>query len=507
LSYLITRSFGIVYAVLVVGVLFSGGVVQAQQTTQYCSSPNADSDGDGWGWENNRSCVVSGSAADPVKNFPPCELPGSDADGDGFGWENNTTCLVTGTAKIDQPNTDFPACASSRSDPDGDGYGWENNRTCLVGGTGGSDEVLDYPDCSSAQADPDGDGFGFENGITCLVAEQAKDQGDEMPVCQSLNSDPDGDGFGWENNRSCLATTPQRICSSASSDPDGDGFGWEDGETCVVDRKTKPGTADEVAIADITDVIVVTGQSNVAAAQTGFDAFLDQPNPRVFAYTENGWQIADLHQVWDDNFAPGNLSLSTPGRDPQNSFAFHFGKTVATNAPGRVPAFIVAAAPGRGIAHWDFNSAFYNKLGSKVRQALNAIPHKSSVDVVLWHQGENDWLYEGTADAGATGFSSENSNEYRNYYAIKLANLIKNFRGESWGRSDTAFICGETRRAEGVNRRLMALNSDSDPLTGCVPATDLPKRADDPFGSHFSAEGLRALGARYANLFLQMTGG
>jgi len=54
-------------------------------------------------------------------------------------------------------------------------------------------------------------------------------------------------------------------------------------------------------IEDINHVIVVTGQSNVEASDTdnGFVADLDQPHPRVFAFTENGWQIADLHQVWD----------------------------------------------------------------------------------------------------------------------------------------------------------------------------------------------------------------
>lgn len=138
--------------------------------------------------------------------------------------------------------------------------------------------------------------------------------------------------------------------------------------------------------------------------------------------------------------------------------------------------------------------------------ALADIPHKYSVDAVLWHQGENDWLYEGTADANPTGFTSEDSYEYRNYYQIKLNALINNFRNEPWGSSQAAFICGETRRAEGVNRRLNALNNDSDPYTACVKGTDLPQRADDPYGSHFSAEGLRTLGQRYADTYFELTG-
>ncbi|MFC9730011.1 cellulase family glycosylhydrolase [Streptomyces roseolus] len=75
----------------------------------YCVNGGAsDPDGDGWGWENNRSCVVRGSAADT-------------GSGGGTG----------GTA----PNG-YPYCAhGSASDPDGDGWGWENNRSCVVRGS------------------------------------------------------------------------------------------------------------------------------------------------------------------------------------------------------------------------------------------------------------------------------------------------------------------------------------------------------------------------------------
>ncbi|MGW4892457.1 cellulase family glycosylhydrolase, partial [Kitasatospora sp. NPDC004240] len=67
----------------------------------YCANGSAtDPDGDGWGWENSRSCVVRGSAAD--------------------------TGSTGGTA----PNG-YPYCANgSATDPDGDGWGWENSRSC-----------------------------------------------------------------------------------------------------------------------------------------------------------------------------------------------------------------------------------------------------------------------------------------------------------------------------------------------------------------------------------------
>ena len=51
---------------------------------------------------------------------------------------------------------------------------------------------------------------------------------------------------------------------------------------------------------DITDLVLVTGQSNVTGSQTGFDPGLDAVDSRIFAYTSKGdWEVADLHQAWD----------------------------------------------------------------------------------------------------------------------------------------------------------------------------------------------------------------
>ncbi len=109
-----------------------------------CSSPASDFDGDGWGWENNASCLVD-TADTPTVTTPPgirrCTSSNSDPDGDGWGWENNASCIVSSTpasnpgttAPINPPTQNQrPLCLSSASDPDGDGYGWENNQTCLV---------------------------------------------------------------------------------------------------------------------------------------------------------------------------------------------------------------------------------------------------------------------------------------------------------------------------------------------------------------------------------------
>lgn len=71
--------------------------------------------------------------------YPTCMSAASDPDGDGWGWENNRSCIVYRSSSA----YGYPTCASAASDPEGDGWGWENNRSCIVdrgGGSGASGE-------------------------------------------------------------------------------------------------------------------------------------------------------------------------------------------------------------------------------------------------------------------------------------------------------------------------------------------------------------------------------
>ena len=116
--------------------------VTAPATTPICTSSVSDPDGDGWGWENNQSCLVSGAtaasvapAATSATGTPICANSGSDPDGDGYGWENNQSCLVSGSTAASATPAATPAtraCTSASSDSDGDGWGWENGQSCLV---------------------------------------------------------------------------------------------------------------------------------------------------------------------------------------------------------------------------------------------------------------------------------------------------------------------------------------------------------------------------------------
>lgn len=279
--------------------------------------------------------------------------------------------------------------------------------------------------------------------------------------------------------------------SPADQEPDSaPSSGAVDSQAATAQESPTVGTAVSLAVepeaelisdqgaAAITEVVLVTGQSNALGADSSYDATLDVPHPRAFAFTEDGWQVADLNQVWDLGWHPRN----DPETDPSNNFGFHFARKVAQRRPERVIGFILVTAPGAGIKEWDYESEFYVKIRDKVITALNELPNKATIDGILWHQGETDW-----ADS--------------DYYTSKLNDLIRNFRGESWFGSNRPFICGETVVAP-VNNRLMALNTDGDDWTGCVSSDGVPTFLD---GLHFSADGLRIIGTRYATKYIQMT--
>ncbi|OED35616.1 hypothetical protein AB833_29465 [Chromatiales bacterium (ex Bugula neritina AB1)] len=244
----------------------------------------------------------------------------------------------------------------------------------------------------------------------------------------------------------------------------------------------------------ITDLILITGQSNALGSQTSFDPQKDAPVNRFYAYTDKGWQRATLKQIWDRGWHP----RTSPDTDPHNNFGMHFGKSISKNLSNRVVGIVLVTAPGEGISHWDYNGDFYRKLRNKAVAALNELPHKSSYDGILWHQGETDWTATGSDDVDLRG-----TEIHDDYYSTKLQSLITNLRNESWFDYSRPFICGETARSP-VNTRLMSLNRDDDYWTACVAGSGLPTY--DEAQVHFTAEGLREIGNNYAQMYIQLRG-
>ncbi len=139
------RRLSCVFVTIIVAI----GVLVAVENTASdaevsCASAASDPDGDGWGWEGNASCrVVSdegqiveltqtpsagneAASEQDASGRPICLYPDSDPDGDGFGWENNFTCVV------DQSGTPYPTQASPGSVPGSPGnQGVDDTSTVL----------------------------------------------------------------------------------------------------------------------------------------------------------------------------------------------------------------------------------------------------------------------------------------------------------------------------------------------------------------------------------------
>ena len=189
-------------------------------------------------------------ATDPVTGFPECSSTALDHDGDGYGWENNQTCVVSANtasapaatpaatvAPVNNP-LNFPVCSSAAFDDNGDGFGWENNQTCIVSANSASapaaapaatvapvnNNPLNFPVCSSAAFDDNGDGFGWENNQTCIVSANSASAPAAAPAATSVAP--------IDNP---LVNFP--VCSSAVVDDNGDGYGWENNQTCVVPNR------------------------------------------------------------------------------------------------------------------------------------------------------------------------------------------------------------------------------------------------------------------------------
>jgi hypothetical protein len=247
-----------------------------------CSNAASDDNGDGYGWENSRTCVVTPNnnpdqptTTPPMSSFPECSASVQDDNGDGYGWENEQSCLIVAnndSPADDQPTTTdtpaleslFPACSASVIDDNGDGFGWENEQSCLI--VANNDSPADdqptmtdtplleslFPACSASVIDDNSDGFGWENDQSCLItaegdAEQPSPNpfAPVFPDCSEGITDEDGDGYAQENDLTCkIPTTASQelefpACSDDATDEDGDGYGWENEATCQVTPVTQ----------------------------------------------------------------------------------------------------------------------------------------------------------------------------------------------------------------------------------------------------------------------------
>jgi len=144
-----------------------------------CASAATDPDGDGYGYENQQSCIVPGSP--PSRGRAPCATGIVRPTGDGI--QAGGVC--------------YPLCSTDPNvtqnvDPQGYGYDVLFQTTCVVPnsvaalmgtpchtgltrppiptpGTGFFVGGVCYPRCANPAADTDGDGWSFEDAV-CIVA-------------------------------------------------------------------------------------------------------------------------------------------------------------------------------------------------------------------------------------------------------------------------------------------------------------------------------------------------
>ncbi len=168
----------------------SDGGIRVDQSGKLpnCSSPEFDDDGDGYGWEQNRSClVVEGDSSigqdidnneqktpEQVLDTNPEQVPDNTPEEETSQEETleEETLQDDASEQVVKNNDSnesesMPICSSPLLDSNGDGYGWENFKSCLVDSFDNNTVIL--PDCKLAESDQDGDGYGWENLQSCRV--------------------------------------------------------------------------------------------------------------------------------------------------------------------------------------------------------------------------------------------------------------------------------------------------------------------------------------------------
>ena len=247
--------------------------VEAQTSAPRCSSAIVDLDGDGWGFENGRSCRMS-------SDYPVCSASAA-VDGD-WGFENGRSCVVSRSATA-------PTCSSAAIN-NGGGWGWENNRSCRYDSSGSSSASGSSSSSNNSSSSSSGSAptcsanalahdsrWGWENNQSCRFVDDvqsnaqsssqssssgtASTDANGVPYCTAIATD-NGNGWGFENGQSCrwgdvrpgnnnlvldgAAPPPvspavpgfddrgQPICLTDASDGNADGFGYENNRTCLV---------------------------------------------------------------------------------------------------------------------------------------------------------------------------------------------------------------------------------------------------------------------------------
>lgn len=167
------------------------GVLVDDECFPVCPAGVTSEDETDFGFAQERSCVIEGSAT--ATGASACEPePLTDVPEPGDGFYIDETC--------------YPPCASDATDADEegvtDGFGYEMGNTCIVPDSEPATAALP---CIPEQTDM-GTGDGFQVGEECFPSCESPDLADE-------------DGWGYEHQRSCVAADSTAALQATACEP------------------------------------------------------------------------------------------------------------------------------------------------------------------------------------------------------------------------------------------------------------------------------------------------
>jgi hypothetical protein len=225
-------------------------------------------------------------------------------------------------------------------------------------------------------------------------------------------------------------------------------------------------------------VFILAGQSNMAG-RGKVEAEDTVTSPRILSINAKGELIPAKEPI---HFYEPKMKALDCG--------LSFGKELLKYIPNDVTVLIIPTAiGGRSINQWINDSTFRGvKLLTNFREKLELGKRYGEIKAVLWHQGESD--------ANPNGIKSRQE---------KLKTLFTSFRNFA-GNPALPVLMGELGSYSKNKEMWMQLNeqirlySASDVNTSVISTSDFKDRGDQ---THFTSEGQREMGKRFAKAYIQ----
>lgn len=236
-----------------------------------------------------------------------------------------------------------------------------------------------------------------------------------------------------------------------------------------------PATADAVQAAptekapDDLQLFLLIGQSNMAGR--GKVEAQDEA-------TDAGLWMMNEAKQWTLARDPIHFDKSSAGVGP----GYQFARTLKEKEPNANIGLIPAAMGGSSMDEWKVGGKLYNNAVERAREAMK----NGKLRGILWHQGESDSKPKKIAS-------------YPQRFAAMIAQLRVDLDAPNVPVVIGELVYSRDKSAE-FNQTIPAIAA-AVPHCGWVSAQGLTDRGDK---LHFSSEGARALGARYAAKFLEL---